>query len=141
MRYFISGHIDITYEDFLSHYSEQIDDALKDPDCSFLIGDSNGTDKFAQSYLFNKVDKSKVIIFHTGKYPKNNIHNFNTSANHISHTQKDKAMTLNSDADILWIRSKEETKKMYGEKYKENRISGTEQNLIRRQQLLNKFVA
>lgn len=134
MRYFISGHIDITYEEFLLRYSDQIDEALKDTNCSFLIGDSDGTDKFAQSYLYNKIDNSKITIYHIGKYCKNNLHNYQTSGNYKNHTQKDEAMTLNSDIDILWIRSEDQMKQMYGNKYRK-RISGTEKNLIRRQQI------
>lgn len=138
MRYFISGHIDVNYDDFLLHYKTNIDFALKEENCSFVIGDAPGVDTHAQHYLHDKIDKSKVTIYHRGSFTRNNTYKYPTSGNYFDHFDKDRAMTENSDADILWIRSKEETKKLYGSKYREDRISGTEKNLIRREQINKK---
>ena len=52
-----------------------------------------------------------------------------------SYTDRDKNMTLNSDYDIAWIRSKEESQKLYGDKFDSKRKSGTELNLERRNKL------
>ena len=41
-------------------------------------------------------------------------------------------MTEDSDRDIAWIRSEEETKKLYGKKYRPGRVSGTQKNIDRR---------
>ena len=51
------------------------------------------------------------------------------------HTERDAEMTRDSDYDILWIRPDEETKVLYGKKYRPGRISGTQKNKDRREQL------
>lgn len=134
MIYFISGHIDVEYSEFLEHYKAPIDLALSDPNCKFVIGDARGVDTHAQHYLHDKIDKSKVTIYHKGPNTRNNMYGYNTMGNYADHTAKDAAMTFISDVDILWIRSKEATKALYGSKYRENRMSGTERNLIRREE-------
>lgn len=48
-----------------------------------------------------------------------------------SHTQRDVEMTKESDYDILKYLTREECKRLYGERYKE-RVSGTELNEQRR---------
>lgn len=50
------------------------------------------------------------------------------------HTERDAAMTAASDYDILWVRSDEETKTLYGAKYRAGRISGTQNNQNRRKE-------
>lgn len=135
MRYFISGHIDVDYNEFLVHYKKEIDAALDDPDCSFVIGDAPGVDTHAQHYLHDKIEKSKVTVYHRGTHTRNNYYKYATSGFYLDHFDKDRAMTENSDVDILWIRPKEETMKLYSDKYRENRVSGTEKNLIRRKEL------
>ena len=52
------------------------------------------------------------------------------------HTERDAAMTRDSDYDILWVRSDEETKVLYGTKYRPGRVSGTQKNKDRREVLL-----
>ena len=126
MIYFISGPIDISYDDFLKYYKANIDSALEDKESTFVIGDAGGVDTFAQHYLRNKIDHSKVCVYHKGRYFRNNKYGYPTKGGFADHDDKDSAMTIESDADILWIRSKEETKRLYGSKYRENRISGTE---------------
>lgn len=44
---------------------------------------------------------------------------------------RDRVMTECSDYDILWVRSEEESKELYGAKYRA-RISATEMNRLRR---------
>ena len=58
-----------------------------------------------------------------------------TTGAYIYDEDRDYAMTINSDKDIAWVRSKEEYKKLYGKFFRPNRISGTENNLLRRQRL------
>ena len=49
------------------------------------------------------------------------------------HTARDEVMTAESDYDILWVRPEEETEKLYGEKYRPGRVSGTAKNQMRRE--------
>lgn len=48
------------------------------------------------------------------------------------HNERDAAMTEASDYDILWVRGEEDTKVLYGEKYRAGRVSGTQKNKDRR---------
>lgn len=132
--YFISGHLDITKNEFYLHYKKRIDFVLKQ-NSSFVVGDAKGTDKFAQQYLKGK--SKNVIVYHMFKSPRNNI-GFKTKGGFRSDNSRDNAMTSTSDEDILWYRSPEEQKEKYGKKYK-CRISGTQKNEIRRNGIL-KFV-
>ena len=131
--YFISGHIDINPDEFKTHYIHKIDEALSQQDGIFVIGDANGTDTLAQTYLKDKTDK--VTIYHIKTSPLNNIGDFKTKGGYKNHNRKDTAMTLISDYDIAWVRPIEDQKKLYGSNYKK-RISGTERNIRRRSLLL-----
>ena len=51
------------------------------------------------------------------------------------HLVRDAHMTLNSDYDILYVRSEEESRKLYAEKYRA-RVSATEYNRRRRERVL-----
>lgn len=50
------------------------------------------------------------------------------------HTERDAVMTQASDYDILWVRPDDETKDLYGKKYRVGRVSGTHKNKDRREQ-------
>ena len=128
--YFISGHLDITEEDFSVHYKEKIDQALKDnKDVKFVIGDAKGADSFAQKYLIGK--RCDVTIYHMYDSPLNNLGGYFTVGGFQSHEEKDSAMTYASSDDIAWFRTVEEQKKLYGNKYRK-RVTGTEKNVKRR---------
>jgi hypothetical protein len=49
----------------------------------------------------------------------------------VRHLQRDARMTRASDYDILWVRSEDEARKLYGDKYR-TRVSATEMNRLRR---------
>lgn len=130
--YFISGHTDLSHKEFLKYYQEKIDQAINE-NANFVIGDATGVDLFAQNYIASKnVDRTKIIIYHLFDKPKNNPNNYPTQGGFKTHNEKDAAMTKNSNEDILWFRSADESKLFYGDKYNPKRISGTETNHIRR---------
>lgn len=119
---FISGHGDLSLEEFEQHYAPAIDKAITEG-CSFVVGDYRGADTFAQIYLFRMANEGhlsmdKVRVYHAGKFPRNN-YGFKTMGGYPNQTQKDAAMTRASDRDIAWVR-----------KGREN--SGTGRNLERR---------
>jgi len=120
--YFISGHLDISQEEFKEKYHEKIDSALKE-NGHFVVGDARGTDTLAQAYLFGKTEN--VTVYHIKTSPLNNVGKFPKKGEYKSQTKKVAAMTNASDTDIAWVRSEEEQKKLYGKKYKK-RLSGTE---------------
>lgn len=116
--YFISGHLDLTEEEFSKYYIALIHNGL-DEDASFVIGDAKGTDLLAQNYLKGK--SLKVTVYHMFAYPRNNV-GFNTKGGFASDEARDKQMTNDSTHDIAWVRPGREK-------------SGTSKNLKRRKQL------
>ena len=116
--YFISGHLDLTQEEFDLHYKSLIDAALL-KGCGFVIGDASGGDTMAQKYLCDKTHN--VVIYHMFTEPRNYVcKQFETKGGYKSDGERDREMTEHSDEDIAWIRPGKEK-------------SGTARNLKRRQ--------
>jgi hypothetical protein len=145
--YFISGHLDVTCDEFNEHYVQAINNALENPLLRFVIGDAKGADTLSQEYLLNKCKSddtlfSRITIYHIGDKPRNYLCNkFLTINGFKNDDERDTSMTNASNIDIAWIRPmtlehiekiKSELAKI-GRKYNPNRISGTEKNIIRRQ--------
>jgi hypothetical protein len=124
MTYFISGHRNITSEEFVEHYLPQIFNALKNKNSKFVIGDYDGVDSIAQQLLINKT--KNVTVYHMFDKPMNNNGNWKTKGGYTDDIDRDSAMTRESDEDIAWIR-------------KPGDLSGTEQNIIRRNEYKNKI--
>lgn len=123
----ISGHLNLSEEEFEEHYAPRIHDAIAKGH-NFVVGDAWGADTMAQFYLFQMVNAghlatSQVKVYHAYKQPRNNL-GFEAVGNFQSQTAKDKAMTLASDYDIAWIREGREQ-------------SGTARNIERRKKLKN----
>ena len=124
MRYFISGHRDITNKEFQRYYAKAITDAvLKEPNTAeFVVGDYYGVDEMAQAYLAKLKETRpniKVTVYHMFDAPRKNFYKFPTVGGFVNDHTRDCAMTLNSDYDIAWVRSGKHT-------------SGTAQNILRR---------
>jgi len=115
----ISGHIDLTPQEFETHYTPRIDEAVAQ-ECDFVVGDAPGADAMAQAYLKQRQQGAlfKVTVYHAYRKPRHNA-GFSTRGGYLSHTAKDSAMTAVSDVDIAWVRQGKET-------------SGTARNLARR---------
>jgi len=124
MIYFISGHRNITLEEFEKYYKQQIFNALKNKNSKFVIGDYDGVDSIAQQFLINKT--KNVTIYHMFDKPMNNNGNWKTKGGYIDDIDRDSAMTRESDEDIVWVRNPGE-------------LSGTEQNIIRRKIFNNEY--
>lgn len=66
MIYFISGHRNLSYEDFEKYYTPIIDKAIREDDeAKFVIGDCCGV-----AYIFNK-DICHITIYHMFNKPRN----------------------------------------------------------------------
>lgn len=117
MIYFISGHIDLSKEEFSTHYTPLIDKVCQDPSATFVVGDCYGADDYAQIYLHSK--NRFFVVYHKGDRPRCNKTNAYAIGGFLSHTSKDQAMTEASDLDIAWVRPGKEE-------------SGTARNLYRR---------
>jgi hypothetical protein len=121
--YFISGHGDLTFEEFLEHYKPKIDEALVE-DASFIMGDFRGADVLAQEYLKNKT--GQVIIYHCFSKPRYLVDTIGLRSKEWrymsgfdSDSTRDAKMTEYSTHDIAWVRPGKEK-------------SGTQKNLNRR---------
>lgn len=119
--YFISGHRDITKEEFNRLYVDDLNELINKEDTYFVVGDYNGVDIMAQEYLRDNINNPKrVTVYHMFDKPRNlATTSFNTIGGFKTDIERDSAMTDNSDYDIAYIR-----------KGKEN--SGTAQNILRR---------
>lgn len=117
---YISGHLDLTPEEFDEHYRSAIDE------CIFfgtkvVVGDARGADKMAQEYI-NRIGNNiheLVTVYHMFETPRNNAGNFKCKGEFKSDTERDEAMTAASTYDIAWVRTGREK-------------SGTAKNLERR---------
>ena|SRR5215471_19032260 len=102
--YFISGHLDLTMEEFRDHYAPRITAILaEDPDTAFIVGDARGCDLMAQLHL-RDARARRVQIFHMFDAPRNNVGGFPRVGGFLTDADRDAAMTSASDADIAWVR-------------------------------------
>ena len=158
---FVSGHIDLTQEAFLKHYQSALDKAIANNE-DFILSNAGGADSLALQYLLDrKVSPSRITIYiHTPPARRQKPGGANETMRRIDrlrtgpeildqyrknglgvkvvdgwHTDRDTTMTRDSDYNILWIRPDEETKALYGSKYRPGRVSGTQKNKDRREQL------
>jgi hypothetical protein len=116
--YFISGHRNVTPAEFEEHYAGRIRSAVGEG-AKFVVGDYHGVDTMAQQ-LLKDLGVQHVTVYHMFTSPRNNA-GFPTRGGFDSDDERDQAMTLVSDKDILWIRPSAAGKN-----------SGTEQNKQRR---------
>jgi len=116
---FVSGHLDLTSEEFEEHYVPKIRAAIQEG-ASFIVGDASGADTMAQRYLKAAL-YPHVTVYHMLTTPRNNA-GFPKVGGYLSDGDRDKAMTKASTTDIAWVRAGREK-------------SGTAKNLARRAQL------
>lgn len=114
--YFISGHLDLTEQEFEEHYVPMILDALNNYG-RFVVGDARGADTMAQRYLMQYT--GDVVVYHMFDMPRNNEGQYLTQGGFTSDDARDEAMTKASEHDIAWVRPGREK-------------SGTQKNLDRR---------
>lgn len=112
--YFVSGHLDITPDEFAEHYMARLIRANA-AGASFVVGDAPGCDTIAQQFLRDQ----DITVFHMFTSPRNNPAGLPTRGGFTSDEERDRAMTAASDDDIAWVRPGREN-------------SGTARNLIRR---------
>lgn len=118
MKNFVSGHLDLTKDEFNTYYRPALDEALVRGD-SFVMGDAGGTDTLTQNYLLGKT--KAVVVYHMLANPRHNT-GFKTIGGFTSDEERDAQMTADSDRDIAWVRPGRQK-------------SGTQKNIDRRHQL------
>jgi hypothetical protein len=118
--YFISGHLDITFDEFFDYYAPKLRHIINnEPDAKFVVGDAKGCDCFAQTYLSINISHDDVTVYNMFDSPRNNAWEFKTIGGFKSDEERDAAMTKASTHDIAWVRPGREK-------------SGTAKNLERR---------
>ena len=117
---FVSGHLDLTDEEFALHYADKILTACT-LEHAIVVGDAGGCDVMAQKFLSNLPQRPRynVLVYHMFDKPRNNPYDYLTIGGFKSDKERDEAMTKDSDYDIAWVRPGREK-------------SGTEKNLARR---------
>ena len=127
--YFISGHRDITPEEFSLNYEPTIDMVLsKNQEAIFVVGDYYGADIMAQNYLLDtlEIKPEQVFVYHMFDKPRNaNPKVINFCKGFQSDEERDAAMTAVSTDDIAFVRD-------------HTKLSGTAQNILRRYRFLTK---
>jgi hypothetical protein len=123
--YFISGHRNITQEEFEKNYGPIIEDIVKNNfagSIRFIMGDYYGADIMAQNYLIDKLNfqPERICVYHMFDKPRN-IHPLidNRVGGFTSDEERDAAMTRDSHFDIAFVRN-------------HNKWSGTGANILRR---------
>lgn len=124
--YFVSGHRNITPEEFERSYAMALEMTVNgNPNCRFVIGDCNGADIMAQNYLVDVlgVEPERITVYHMFESPRNiNPKIENTVGGFESDRERDAAMTYASGEDIAFVRDN-------------TKISGTAENILRRHML------
>jgi hypothetical protein len=124
--YFISGHRNITEDEFEFIYQPAINAALyENENAKFVVGDCVGVDIMAQNYLVDilGIDPKRITVFHMFESPRNiNPKITSTKGGFKSDEERDAAMTASSFKDIAFVRDY-------------TKISGTGQNILRRHKL------
>lgn len=125
---FISGHLDLTQEEFDLHYAPTIRSAYASGH-SFVVGDAKGCDLMAQQLLHDLDAGSDptFTVYHMFERPRNCVQPValsRTVGGFTSDEERDAAMTQASDEDIAWLRPSNSS----------NRGRGTRRNLERRKQ-------
>lgn len=126
--YFISGHRNITQEEFNNNYGITLDDIIKSNlsgSIRFILGDYYGVDIMAQNYLIDNLNfpPERISVYHMFDKPRN-IHPLITNkvGGFTSDEERDAAMTRDSHIDIAFVRD-------------HNKWSGTGANILRRKKL------
>lgn len=123
--YFISGHRDITQEEFEKNYGSIIKNIVDNNSpgtIRFIMGDYYGVDIMAQNYLIDTLNfpPDRICVYHMFSKPRN-IHPKieNRVGGFSNDEERDAAMTRDSHIDIAFVRD-------------HLKLSGTAMNILRR---------
>jgi hypothetical protein len=98
---FVSGHLDLTKEEFDLHYKGLIEEAHARGD-SFVVGDARGGDVMAQALIARL--GGKAAIYHMFTAPRNAVKGLELCGGFTRDKERDEAMTAASNYDIAWVR-------------------------------------
>ena len=112
MIYFISGHRDLTKEEFSRHYVPIIDKIIhNDVLAEFVVGDWEGCDSMFIDFLLSQPDYPPITVYHVEQTPRITYYgeplcNFEniSSIQCTTYDECDECMTRDSTFDVAWIR-------------------------------------
>ena len=106
MRYFVSGHRDLTKEEFEEYYVPLIQKVIEeDIYVDFVVGDWEGCDTIFVKYMEEYYTDIVIHIFYVSSSRiKEGEFNEYCFRECDSYDECDSVMTLVSDFDIAWIR-------------------------------------
>ena len=102
LKAFISGHRDLTEEEFNLHYKPVIDNAILNKHV-FYVCDYIGADFMAQKYL-KSLNYKDVIVLHMSKVARNYVGDYTCVGEFESDEKRDAFGTSITDYDIVWCR-------------------------------------
>ena len=122
----VSGHLDLTKEEFYRYYVPTIDRFLQQAQeqrytARFIVCDARGADRYFWKFMTMLALEDQVTIYHMFEAPRFGADHTNLVGGFISDTERDAAATAASDLDIAWVRPGRED-------------SGTARNIRRRTQ-------
>lgn len=105
MRYFVSGHRDLTREEFEEHYVPLIQKVIKEDSwVEFVVGDWEGCDNMFIDYILYRFPNTFINVYCVNSPRIARIHETINICKRNTYDACDAAMTRNSDFDIAWIR-------------------------------------
>ena len=112
MIYFISGHRDLTKEEFNQHYAPIIDEIICNAVFTeFVVGDWEGCDSMLIDFLLSQPDYPPITIYHVDETPRltydgEPLCNFENIyfTQCTTYDECDELMTRDSTFDVAWIR-------------------------------------
>lgn len=113
MIYFVSGHRDLTKEEFRRHYRSLLINIIdNDPFAEFIVGDWEGCDSMFIDFLLSQPDYPPITVYHVEQTPRitydgESLLNFENVyfRQCATYDECDERMTLDSTFDVAWIRS------------------------------------
>jgi hypothetical protein len=118
--YFVSGHLDLTPEEYIKHYAPQILSALAEGYATFVVGDAVGCDERTQRLFKDAGLLDRLTVYHMKECPRVYVGEpARLLGGFRNDDDRDSAMTKASTKDIAWVREGREK-------------SGTARNLARR---------
>ncbi len=140
---FVSGHTDLTDDEFDEHYRAQLECVVENKHC-VVVGNADGADARSLRYLLAAGhDPSLITVYVFDRGGENRVAHYQQQfgvaaiGGWPSYNKRDAAMTAASDYDLCWVRPEAECRRLYGDSYRK-RVSGTEQNVLRRQKMASK---
>lgn len=100
----VSGHTDLTAEEFNKFYKEKIDNLIAQGYC-FVVGGAEGADKLTQLYLAN-YPAVQVTVYDKGTQKNIHCERYAHMNGFKSYPERDEAMTEASSTDVAILRQK-----------------------------------